>query len=103
RRRHTRFSRDWSSDVCSSDLTPGENQKGHAFAVRRAGRAVQCLVMALHIRRQTEGRSDGFLLVEPLVFELLVIDIEQWMADRARSEERRVGKGVRAGGGRGSR
>src|SRR5690606_40276052 len=23
RRRHTRFSRDWSSDVCSSDLTRG--------------------------------------------------------------------------------
>src|SRR5690606_40354564 len=23
RRRHTRFSRDWSSDVCSSDLTKG--------------------------------------------------------------------------------
>src|SRR5690606_39969760 len=23
RRRHTRFSRDWSSDVCSSDLPPG--------------------------------------------------------------------------------
>src|SRR5690606_41085780 len=23
RRRHTRFSRDWSSDVCSSDLTLG--------------------------------------------------------------------------------
>src|SRR5690606_40116529 len=23
RRRHTRFSRDWSSDVCSSDLTQG--------------------------------------------------------------------------------
>src|SRR5690606_39953287 len=22
-RRHTRFSRDWSSDVCSSDLLPG--------------------------------------------------------------------------------
>src|SRR5690606_31389189 len=26
RRRHTRFSRDWSSDVCSSDLTPGRNR-----------------------------------------------------------------------------
>src|SRR5690606_6831993 len=25
RRRHTRFSRDWSSDVCSSDLTIGAN------------------------------------------------------------------------------
>src|SRR5690606_41064184 len=26
RRRHTRFSRDWSSDVCSSDLIDGEVQ-----------------------------------------------------------------------------
>src|SRR5690606_7538439 len=25
RRRHTRFSRDWSSDVCSSDLESGSN------------------------------------------------------------------------------
>src|SRR6266700_5896106 len=24
KRRHTRFSRDWSSDVCSSDLTAGQ-------------------------------------------------------------------------------
>src|SRR5690606_9565044 len=27
RRRHTRFSRDWSSDVCSSDLRKGEIEK----------------------------------------------------------------------------
>src|SRR5690606_39514114 len=27
RRRHTRFSRDWSSDVCSSDLTEGPVSK----------------------------------------------------------------------------
>src|SRR5690606_39804590 len=26
RRRHTRFSRDWSSDVCSSDLASGPDQ-----------------------------------------------------------------------------
>src|SRR5690606_40476366 len=26
RRRHTRFSRDWSSDVCSSDLDSGLNE-----------------------------------------------------------------------------
>src|SRR5690606_20742768 len=26
RRRHTRFSRDWSSDVCSSDLTVGNDE-----------------------------------------------------------------------------
>src|SRR5690606_36147510 len=29
RRRHTRFSRDWSSDVCSSDLIDGIKGKGH--------------------------------------------------------------------------
>src|SRR5690606_8577662 len=30
RRRHTRFSRDWSSDVCSSDLQEGETVLVHA-------------------------------------------------------------------------
>src|SRR6266511_4794309 len=39
RRRHTRFSRDWSSDVCSSDLA-GCNRGGSAVGVdcRRRGR-----------------------------------------------------------------
>src|SRR5690606_41096600 len=35
RRRHTRFSRDWSSDVCSSDLlliAPGAGLKQHPTA-----------------------------------------------------------------------
>src|SRR5690606_39363516 len=27
RRRHTRFSRDWSSDVCSSDLAPSKQHQ----------------------------------------------------------------------------
>src|SRR5690606_39587439 len=30
RRRHTRFSRDWSSDVCSSDLTGSHSYAPHA-------------------------------------------------------------------------
>src|SRR5690606_39518130 len=34
RRRHTRFSRDWSSDVCSSDLN---HAQGVALAARRRG------------------------------------------------------------------
>src|SRR5690606_41119580 len=34
RRRHTRFSRDWSSDVCSSDLSPGLQ----SWEALRAGR-----------------------------------------------------------------
>src|SRR5690606_40105245 len=29
RRRHTRFSRDWSSDVCSSDLVLGQATEAH--------------------------------------------------------------------------
>src|SRR5690606_2291139 len=42
RRRHTRFSRDWSSDVCSSDLIAGDymdsrgNDKLKAAAILRA-------------------------------------------------------------------
>src|SRR5690606_20163322 len=31
RRRHTRFSRDWSSDVCSSDLRIAVDVIGHEF------------------------------------------------------------------------
>src|SRR5690606_40453027 len=35
-RRHTRFSRDWSSDVCSSDLEPGSH--GNTYG----GNALAC-------------------------------------------------------------
>src|SRR5690606_40439979 len=45
RRRHTRFSRDWSSDVCSSDLRPGRRQalrlrrpRGHRGGGQRVSR-----------------------------------------------------------------
>src|SRR5690606_39518588 len=36
---HTRFSRDWSSDVCSSDLLP-RPRRGRAEAFRTDGNAV---------------------------------------------------------------
>src|SRR5690606_40720499 len=39
-RRHTRFSRDWSSDVCSSDLRPDKLDK-HLFL--REARAISQL------------------------------------------------------------
>src|SRR5699024_11306311 len=32
RRRHTRSKRDWSSDVCSSDLMPGDTIEGMVLA-----------------------------------------------------------------------
>src|SRR5690606_40392139 len=39
RRRHTRFSRDWSSDVCSSDL--GGRPHAEAMALAAAGPAAR--------------------------------------------------------------
>src|SRR5690606_39320438 len=50
RRRHTRFSRDWSSDVCSSDLAPCHLQ--------HAQRVVEPPLMLL--------RANGSLRVVPL-------------------------------------
>src|SRR5690349_25072418 len=72
RRRHTRSLRDWSSDVCSSDLGGGRPRR--LPAARRAGRRRPLL---WHPRRQP-GRD---------------------AARRCpRSEERRVGKSVDLGG-----
>src|SRR5215475_10517147 len=44
RRRHTRFSRDWSSDVCSSDLPPavgGTRSRRRSRPSGRAGRTLR--------------------------------------------------------------
>src|SRR3712207_8144810 len=80
RRRHTRYWRDWSSDVCSSDLG------------RHTG-------MRLVI---------GMILAEPRLCEVLVVDETETVACRGiivvhddsrlhtRSEERRVGKECRS-------
>src|SRR2546422_1460394 len=38
RRRHTRCSRDWSSDVCSSDLAVGDDRRAPGAVVREAKR-----------------------------------------------------------------
>src|SRR2546422_1914846 len=40
RRRHTRCSRDWSSDVCSSDLAPGGWSQVAAARVKPGGRVI---------------------------------------------------------------
>src|SRR5690606_40080117 len=61
RRRHTRFSRDWSSDVCSSDLSPHPEPRPGTMLVQRgpyahlrhplyAGLALAALGTAISIR-----------------------------------------------------
>src|SRR5687768_18087303 len=86
RRRHTRCSRDWSSDVCSSDLLllshrtqTGRPQKAKSCSVVLPDRSIACN------RRRTVM---GTLLWLGIVF--LVIALVAY-----RSEERRGGKGCR--------
>src|SRR5439155_15789142 len=99
RRRHTRWPRDWSSDVCSSDLTlVGERVKLAVFAARvdAGGKITQQRAIELTSSERT--------------VEMLRIDARQHRAQAAvdhffsqsrRSEERRVGKEWRMRGGRG--
>src|SRR3712207_7818768 len=85
RRRHTRYWRDWSSDVCSSDLTivvggPDRELEPHlpegtTLAVQRDARGTGDAVRA------------GMAAVTDLDATVLVL---------CRSEERRVGKECRS-------
>src|SRR5690606_39440915 len=84
RRRHTRFSRDWSSDVCSSDLV-----HGGLWAVKELGIPV-CLVGA---RPRLEALLAGQRLPDGLSIEhapeAVAMDEAGAEAVRRRSEERR--------------
>src|SRR5690606_40721848 len=91
---HTRFSRDWSSDVCSSDLAqmlaliPGVSRSG---ATTTAG-------LALGYNRPTAARF-AFLLAVPAVFGSGLYELFHRFSEpvgaygyaETRSEERRVG------------
>src|SRR5690606_41006011 len=93
RRRHTRFSRDWSSDVCSSDLN---RIALHGFEL-----------VVLTAQRQAHGAArqieqppiDAYARLTHLIHRGGIEIIPEQLA-RLRSEERRVGKACR---GRGSR
>src|SRR5690606_41100659 len=78
RRRHTRFSRDLSSDVCSSDLT-----------TRRASRRQAGSVAPWRKRRWSTARQGRRLRHPP-------DDVFALVGCSSRSEERRVGKQCRS-------
>src|SRR5690606_40601289 len=93
-RRHTRFSRDWSSDVCSSDLKFGIDTRKVA-AVPPAGKGTA--FPFLHSCHHIIGR---ITVDEPVrgdqVYDVLLTQAPVQFAvvrARPRSEERRVGKG----------
>src|SRR5690606_39814008 len=83
RRRHTIFSRDWSSDVCSSDLY-GRKTKGFRI-VKTTDQSVSVGDEPLQIKRK-------FPETEVIVCEDRVLAIKQLRDTVDRSEERRVGK-----------
>src|SRR5690606_40377996 len=91
RRRHTRFSRDWSSDVCSSDL-PSANAAGAEFAgvtVSTEG-AVNVSYADGSVEAIGSVAVAGFIAPTGLKR----VGSSNW--ESTRSEERRVGKERRA-------
>src|SRR5690606_41041020 len=94
RRRHTIFSRDWSSDVCSSDLvlTKYLLQKPvivHAIEVDKE--SVEYLKTEFNVQNKTEAK------LNILEGDFLHYNIAEIFKDE-RSEERRVGKEYRIRG-----
>src|SRR5436309_11751768 len=77
RRRHTRFSRDWSSDVCSSDL----NYRGFD------GDYLDIDRVKVFLADMKEAEASG---------NMPRLSIVRLSNDHTRSEERRVGKECRS-------
>src|SRR5699024_12190136 len=84
RRRHTRSKRDWSSDVCSSDLTPEDGLGENA-----ADRVVKDDEQHRERCRDACRQRQSF---RPLRHQLLATSRAQSSIHVPRSEERRVGK-----------
>src|SRR5690606_40109617 len=90
RRRHTRFSRDWSSDVCSSDL-------GYESSTVTLQNLSSLLVTLRALNEELEEvvvLGYGSIKKSNLTGSVSRLD-------KRRSEERRVGKECRDRGGRG--
>src|SRR5699024_12113038 len=88
RRRHTRSKRDWSSDVCSSDLRETlDNEK-----------QVQIVNAVYRIRTIKDEKSSDGKVVTIVYAEAAFYDLSFSTEKEARSEERRVGKERRSRG-----
>src|SRR5690606_40217133 len=92
RRRHTRFSRDWSSDVCSSDLARVDGQVN----LKLSGEP-------LPYDQGEFGRLSALIDDRPVVVAASTHEHEEMaivgaLDHLARSEERRVGKECRRSG-----
>src|SRR5204862_5548843 len=95
RRRHTRSLRDWSSDVCSSDLQGDTDERDEAERKRRRQRLAR--QAGQHI---ADGAGGGERHAEPSRGADRRMDrLAVKRQHHGRSEERRVGKECRSWGG----
>src|SRR5207249_6585355 len=92
RRRHTRSKRDWSSDVCSSDL----KRKAEAAA---KGAGAPPPVVQFDLADFTPALRNDTKLVGKTATVFREVLGADTVLERQRSEERRVGKEGRAGWG----
>src|SRR5690606_40222058 len=92
RRRHTRFSRDWSSDVCSSDLPALAGHQGDSRMLNRL-LSTKPMEPAPHVDagEPVEGSLQGEATLRRTLTarQLVLLGVG---AVIGRSEERRVGK-----------
>src|SRR5690606_40549298 len=84
RRRHTRFSRDWSSDVCSSDLATYAFLGRYYSTLKNMGMSMFDITNPQMLGTQTSSSQYAAFNV--------------FNSERLRSEERRVGKECRSRG-----
>src|SRR4051794_41380808 len=100
RRRHTRWTGDWSSDVCSSDLSSWRPSKLLALGRRLEGRQLEreqlrlALLLVVDAPLRDQDPVGGAELARDGVDGREDDDLAA-----ARSEERRVGKECRCRGG----
>src|SRR5690606_39943217 len=90
RRRHTRFSRDWSSDVCSSDLNIHKRYK----FILGLGKDVFTLSVGILLAQLIPLLLQPFLkrVFDVEVFGTYDVFLKTFSILVSRSEERRVGK-----------
>src|SRR5690606_40751774 len=95
RRRHTRFSRDWSSDVCSSDLQQvSDADESHSELVTLDGSNSLDVDGAIVRYLWTEGPTTLADTAAPMANVNLGLGVHN--ITLTRSEERRVGKECRS-------
>src|SRR5260370_6711445 len=97
RRRHTRFKCDWSSDVCSSDLSRAPRRQAAQLEIRTPVRLRPCSTRRLDAWMSIVGLGLAFLagvlsILSPCVLPLLPIVLG------AAGSEHRVGPVALAGG-----